>query len=105
MTTTEPAAETLPGKTDHETHEYLRDHGHRIAAAMAYQDTGRRILADDDYPLPEGHEAVIAEATAAMREAHARRNADHEAYAAASLARLHAEVDETITAMTPERAA
>ena len=97
--------QTLPGRTGHETHEYLRDHGHRIAAAMAYQDTGRRILTDDDYPLPEGHEAVIAEAHDAMREAHARRNADHEAYAAASLARLHAEVVETIAAMTPRSAA
>ena len=97
--------QTLPGRTEHETHEYLRDHGHRITAALAYRYLASRIETDDDYPLPDGSEAVIAEAAATMRDVHAARQASAEAYAAASLTRLHAAVAETITAMTPGRAA
>ena len=92
--TTEPAAETLPGKTEHETHEYLRDHGHRIATAMAYQDLGRRILADPDFPLPEGHKAVIALAATAEQEAHVKRQASAEAYVARHRAALYAGLNE-----------
>ena len=97
--------ELLPGRTERESHDYLKDHGHRIAAALAYHDLGRRIETDETFPLPDGSEAVIAQAAAAKYDAHAARQAAAEAYAAASLARLHAEVDETITAMTPGRAA
>ena len=41
----------LPGRTRWETHEYLRDHGHRVAAAQAYRYLAKRIEADPDYPL------------------------------------------------------
>ena len=91
----------LPGKTEWETREYLRDHGHRIAAAQAYGYLGHLIETSPGFPLPAGAEEVIAAAAAAMEGiASARRNA-----AEASLARIHAAVDETVTAMQPERGA
>ena len=80
---------TLPWRTERETHEYLRDRGHRIAAAQAFRYLGRLIETDDDYPLPDGAEAVIAMAAAAM----------------ASLDRLHAAVDVAVAAMQPASAA
>jgi len=80
---------TLPWRTEWETRQCLQDRGHRVAATEAYRYIARRIEADDDYPLPDGAEAVIAMAAAAM----------------ASLAAIHAAVDETVTAMQPERAA
>ena len=77
--------ENLPGKTDWETHQYLKDHGHRVAAAQAYRYLAKRIETDDSYPLPPGNEAVIAHAAAAMQ----------------SLAAIHAAVAE----MQPRSAA
>lgn len=59
--------ENLPGRTEWESHQYLRDHGHRVAAAQAYRYLASRIETDDTYPLPEGSEAVIAAAAAAMQ--------------------------------------
>ena len=91
---TEPAAETLPGRTEHETHEYLRDHGHRITAAMAYRYLARCIETDPAYPLPEGSDAVIAAAAASMTELHAARQASAEAYVARQRAALYAGLDE-----------
>jgi hypothetical protein len=91
---TQPAAETLPGRTDHETAEYRRDRGHHVAAAMAYQAVGRRLLTDPDFPLPPGSDAVIAIAAAAEQEAYVKRQADHEAYAARRLGALYASLDE-----------
>ena len=73
---------TLPGKTERETHDYLQDRGHRIAAAQAYHYLARIIETHDDYPLPAGTAAVIAHAAAAMRDVHATRTADAEAYVA-----------------------
>ena len=98
---TEPAAETLPGKTGHETHEYLRDHGHRIATAEAYAYLARRIKTDENYPLPDGSDAVIAAAADAMRDVHAARTASIEAYAAERLAVIYAD----LAAMRAEREA
>ena len=71
----------LPGKTGRETHEYLRDHGHRIAAAQAYRYIAKRIETDDTYPLPPGSETVIARAAAAMQSLAAIREAVAEARA------------------------
>ena len=92
ITTEPPAADTLPGKTEHETHEYRRDRGHRIAAAQAYRYIARLIETSDDYPLPAGSEAVIAHAAAAMRDVHATRTADAEAYAAGRLAAIYGDL-------------
>jgi len=72
---------TLPGKTEAETHQYLQDHGHRVAAAQAYRYLARIIETDDTYPLPPGSEAVITLAATAMQDLHARRAASLEAYA------------------------
>ena len=80
---------TLPWRTERETREYLRDHGHRVAAVYAYRYIAKRLETDDSYPLPDGAEAVIAAAAAAM----------------ASLDRLHAGVAETVAAMQPASAA
>ena len=80
---------TLPWRTGRETREYLKDHGHRVAAIHAYRYIAKRLEADDSYPLPDGAEAVIAAAAAAM----------------ASLDRLHAGVAETVAAMQTGSAA
>ena len=80
---------TLPWRTEWETRQCLQDRGHRVAATEAYRYIARRIEADDDYPLPDGAEAVIAMAAAAM----------------ASLDRLHAGVAVTVAAMQPASAA
>ena len=58
----------LPGRTDWETREYRKDHGHRVAAAQAYRYIGRCIETDDSYLLPPDCEAVIALAAASMRD-------------------------------------
>lgn len=84
----------LPGHTDWETHEYLRDHGHRVAAAQAYRYIARVLETDPAFPLPASAETVIAEAAAAMRDVHAAREARVEAYFAGRLAAMHAAVDE-----------
>ena len=91
----------LPGRTDWETQQYLRDHGHRVAAAQAYRYLARRIETDPTYPLPEGSEAVIAHAAAAMQDVHATRTADAEAYVAKRLAAIYAD----LAAMRAERVA
>ncbi len=80
---------TLPWRTGRETREYLKDHGHRVAAIHAYRYIAKRLETDDSDPLPDGAEAVIAAAAAAMQ----------------SLAELHAAVDETVAAMEPRSAA
>ena len=80
---------TLPWRTERETREYLKDHGHRVAAIHAYRYIAKRLETDDTYPLPPGAEAVIAMAAAAM----------------ASLDRLHAAVDVAVAAMQPASAA
>ena len=82
----------LPGKTEHETHEYLRDHGHRIAVAEAHDYLCRRIKTDENFPLPEGSEAVVAAAAGAMDDVHAARQAGAEAYVAAQLEAIHSAV-------------
>ena len=83
---------TLPGKTGHETHEYLRDHGHRITAAQAYRYIWRRIETDPNFPLPDGCEAVIALAAAATQDAHTARTADAEAYVVARREAIYADL-------------
>ena len=60
---------------------------------MAYHAIGRRLETDPDFPLPDGCDAVIAEAATAMQEAHARRTADAEAYAATRLTAMYANLD------------
>ena len=92
--------QSLPGKTDRETHEYLRDHGHRITAALAYHYIARRIETDETFPLPPGSEAVIAAAASAMHDVHVARQASAEAYVAAQLAAMH-----TAVAAMPSRSA
>ena len=84
----------LPGRTDWESSQYLKDHGHRVAAAQAYRYIGRLIETDPAFPLPDDSEAVIALAAAAMKDIHTRRSASAEAYAAEGLARIHAAVAE-----------
>ena len=73
--------ETIPGRTDWESHQYLRDHGHRVAAAQAYRYLARRIEDDDTFPLPPGSDAVITRAAAAMESLARLREAAHEVYA------------------------
>ena len=84
----------LPGRTDWESQQYRRDHGHRVAAAQAYHYLGRLIETDDSFPLPEGSEAVITAAAAAMQ-----------AYAAARMAAIEAAAAETCAAITGRSAA
>ena len=72
----------LPGKTGWETHQYLRDHGYRVAAAQAYRYLAQRIETDDTYPIPPGSETIIAHAAAAMQSLAAIREAVAEARAA-----------------------
>ena len=91
---TEPAAETLPGKTEHETHEYRRDHGHHIAAAEAYRYMWRLLESDPAFPLPASAETVIAEAHDAMQAVHAARAADLEAHVARRREALYADLAE-----------
>jgi len=98
-------SENLPGRTDRESHEYLKDRGHRVAAAQAYRYIGRLIETDDSYPLPPGADDIILAAATAMRDIAARRLASAEAYAHERLATLHAAVDETVAAMQPGAAA
>ena len=81
--------ENLPGRTDWETRQYLKDRGHRVAAAQAFHYLARRIETDDTYPLPPGSDALIARAAAAMQ----------------SLAKLHEAAGEVYAATQPERAA
>ena len=95
----------LPGKTAWETREYLRDHGHRIAAAQAYAYLGHLIETDGSYPLPEGSDGVIARAAAAMQDVHAARVASVEAYAAERRAAIQAASDQVYAATQPERGA
>ena len=91
----------IPGKTPWESREYLRDHGHRIAAAQAYAYLGHLIETDPSYPLPVGAKEVVAAAAAAMEGmANARRNA-----AEASLAKIHAAADEVYAVTQPKRSA
>ena len=80
---------TLPWRTGRETREYLKDHGHRVAAIHAYRYIAKRLETDPSYPLPPGAETVIAMAAAAMQ----------------SLDRLHAAVDVAVAAMQPASAA
>ena len=98
-------SENLPGRTERESHEYLKDRGHRVAAAQAYAYIGRLIGTDNSYPLPDGCDDIILAAATAMRDIAARRQASIEAYAHERLATLHAEVAETVAAMQPQRAA
>ena len=95
----------LPGKTERETHRYYADRGHHVAAAQAYSYIGHLLETDDDYPLPEGSEAVIALAAAAMQAVHARRMASAEAYAAERRAAIQASSDEVYAATQPKRSA
>lgn len=74
---------TLPWRTEWETRQCLQGRGHRVAAIQAYRYIARKLETDDDYPLPDGAEAVIAAAAAAMQ----------------SLAKLHEAVAETHVAM------
>ena len=83
----------LPGRTDWESQQYRRDHGHRVAAAQAYHYLGRLIETDDSFPLPEDSEAVVT-AAAAMQ-----------AYAAARMAAIEAAAAETCAAITGRSAA
>ena len=94
----------LPGKTVRETHQYRADRGHHIAAAQAYSYIGHLLETDDDYPLPEGSEAVIALAAAAMQAVHARRMASVAAYAAERRAAIQAASDEVYAATQPRKA-
>ena len=87
----------LPGRTAWESHEYLKDHGHRVAAAEAYSYLAHRIQTDDTYPLPADADTVIAAAATAMQDVHAARQARLEAYAAQRVTAVH----EAVAAMQP----
>ena len=87
-------ANNLPGRTDWESREYRKDHGHRVAAAQAYLYIGRAIETDPDYPLPPDAEAVIALAYEAMQ-----------AYAAGRRDAIKAAAAETSAAITGRSAA
>ena len=95
---------TLPGRTERETDQYLRDHGHRIAVAHAYTYLGHLIETDGSYPLPEGSDGVIARAAAAMQDVHTARVASVEAYAAERRAAIKAASDEVYAATQPRKA-
>ena len=84
----------LPGRTDWESQQYRRDHGHRVAAAQAVRYIGRLIETDDSFPLPEGSEAVITAAAAAMQ-----------AYAAARMAAIKDAAREQAATITGRSAA
>ena len=73
--------EILPGRTDWETREYLKDRGHRVAAIQAYRYIASRLETDDTYPLPPGSDALIARASAAMQSLAKLREAADEVYA------------------------
>jgi hypothetical protein len=94
----------LPGKTDWESQQYRKDHGHRVAAAQAYRYLARQIEDDESYPLPPGSEAVITLAAAAMQDANAARTARIEAYAAQRLVIIRSAASETHTAIMGSRA-
>ena len=95
----------LPGRTDWESQQYRRDHGHRVAAAQAYHYLGRLIETDDDYPLPAGTDDIILTAAGAMRDISAARQASAEAYAHERLAANRAAVAGTVAAMQAGSAA
>ena len=98
--------ENLPGRTGRETQQYRADRGHHVAAAQAYSYIGHLLETDDDYPLPEGSEDVIALAAAAMQAVHARRMASVAAYAAErAAAAIQAASDEVYAATQPNRSA
>ena len=84
----------LPGRTDWESQQYRRDHGHRVAAAQAYHYLGRLIETDDSFPLPEDSEAVVTAAAAAMQ-----------AYAAARMAAIKDAAREQAATITGRSAA
>ena len=71
----------LPGKTEWESKQYLKDRGHRVAAAQAFHYLARRIETDDTYPLPPGSDALIARAAAAMQSLAKLHEAAGEVYA------------------------
>ena len=98
-------SENLPGRTERESREYLKDRGHRVAAAQAYAYIGRLIGTDDSYPLPDGCDDIILAAATAMRDIAARRLASAEAYAHERLAVNRAAVAVTVAAMQPASAA
>lgn len=95
----------LPGRTERETHEYLRDHGHRLAAALAFHYHARRIETDDTYPLPDFSEEVIAAAGTDMQAVTEARSAGSQAYADKCLASLHGAVAEVHAEIYPARSA
>ena len=52
----------LPGRTEWETREYLKDHGHRAAVAQAHRHFADMLEADEDCPVPPGNDIVVAAA-------------------------------------------
>lgn len=71
----------LPGRTAWESHQYLLDHGHRVAVAQAHRYLADRIEADDNYPLPDGSDALVAEAASAFAAREQIRDAAREVLA------------------------
>ncbi len=50
----------LPGRTEWETREYFKDHGHRAAVAQAHRRFADLLDADEDCPVPPGNDIVVA---------------------------------------------
>ncbi len=95
----------LPGRTEWESNEWRRDRGHRVAVIEAYRYLAIRTETDPSFPLPDNADALIASAAAAMQDISATRTADAEAYAARSLANIHAAVAEVHAEIYPRSAA
>lgn len=55
----------LPGKTRWETHQYLKDQGHRAAVIAAHRAFADLLEADEDSPVPPGNDIVVAAAPSA----------------------------------------
>ena len=72
---------TIPGRTEWESRQYLLDHGHRVAVAQAHRYIASQIEADENYPLPDGSDALVAEAAAALARRLAIRDAAAETLA------------------------
>src|SRR5437870_4204769 len=52
----------LPGRTAWETHQYLKDYGHRAAVVAAHRAFADELEADENCPVPPGNDIVVATA-------------------------------------------
>jgi hypothetical protein len=53
---------TLPGMTNWERHQYLKDHGRRADTVAEYRAFAAFLEADEDTPLPPDGEPIVAAA-------------------------------------------